>query len=284
MNTRKIKQAIGLNLLRFCLIITAIFLLLFLFRIFSKGFAVINWSFLTQPPREAMTAGGIFPALVGTFWLTVLSVGIALPLGILTAIYLVSYAKPYWLVRIVKIAINTLAGVPSIIYGLFGMALFVNFLQFDVSLLSGALTLAVLALPIIINASEEALRSVPKDFREASLALGATERQTILRILLPTAAPNILTGVIISIGRVAGETAPIMFTAATFYSLRLPKGLSDEVMALPYHIYALMTEGTHAAEQVPIAYGTAVVLLAMVLSINAVAIVIRYQIRKKRQW
>jgi phosphate transport system permease protein len=164
------------------------------------------------------------------------------------------------------------------------MALFVNIMQFDVSLIAGGLTLAILALPIIINASEEALRSVPKDFREASLALGATERQTILKVLLPTALPNILTGAIISIGRVAGETAPIMFTAATFYSLRLPKGLGDEVMALPYHIYALMTEGAHATEQVPIAYGTAVVLLLMVLSISALAITIRYKIRKNRKW
>ena len=284
MNRRKLNQWIGLNILRLCLLITAGFLLLFLFRIFSKGIGVINWSFLTQPPIQGMTAGGIYPAIVGTFWLTVLSIGIALPLGVLTAIYLVSYGKPYWFVRTVKIAINTLAGVPSIIYGLFGMALFVNMLRFDVSLLSGALTLAILALPIIINASEEALRSVPKDFREASLALGATERQTIMRVLLPTALPNILTGAIISIGRVAGETAPIMFTAATFYSLRLPKSPFDEVMALPYHIYALMTEGTHSASQVPIAYGTAVVLLAMVLTINLSAILIRTQIGKKRKW
>jgi phosphate transport system permease protein len=281
---RKLKNVIGINLLRLCLLITAVFLIVFLYKIFSKGIGVVSWEFVSQPPREAMTSGGIFPAIVGTFWLTTLSILIALPLGVLSAIYLTSYGKPYWLVRSIRIAINTLAGIPSIIYGLFGMAIFVNILKMDVSLISGSLTLAILALPIIINASEEALRSVPKDFREASLALGATERQTILRVLLPTALPNILTGAIISIGRVAGETAPIMFTAATFYSLRLPKGLGDEVMALPYHIYALMTEGTHAQSQVPIAYGTAVVLLAMVLSISAVAITIRYKIRKARKW
>jgi phosphate transport system permease protein len=197
---------------------------------------------------------------------------------------MVSYGKPAWFVKAVRIAINTLAGVPSIIYGLFGMAVFVQLMQMDVSILAGSLTLAILALPVIINASEEALRSVPHDFREASLALGATERQTILRILLPTALPNILTGTIISIGRVAGETAPILFTAATFYTRHLPTSVMDEVMALPYHIYALMTEGAHADKQVPIAYGTAVVLLALVLIVSTLAIIIRYNIRKKRKW
>lgn len=284
MNRRKLEQWLGINLLRFCLAITAVFLLLFIYRILSKGISVISWSFLTQPPRNGMTSGGIFPALLGTFWLTLISIGIAFPLGVLTAIYLTNYGKPFWLVRIIRLAINTLAGVPSIIYGLFGMALFVNLLRFDVSILSGALTLAVLALPMIINASEEALRSVPNDFREASLALGATQRQTIMKVLIPTALPNILTGTIISIGRVAGETAPIMFTAATFYTHRLPGSLMDEVMALPYHIYALMTEGTKAEQQVPIAYGTALVLLMLVLGISAAAVIWRYKIRMKRKW
>lgn len=284
MNMRKVKHYIGINLLRFCLILTTFFLIMFIYRIFSKGLNVISFEFLTQSPRNGMTEGGIYPAMVGTFWLTVLSIGISFPLGILTAIYLTNYGKPYWLIRTLRIAINTLAGVPSIIYGLFGMAIFVNMLQFDVSILSGSLTLAVLALPMIINASEEAIRSVPVDFRDASLALGATQRQTIMRVLIPTALPNILTGTIISIGRVAGETAPIMFTAATFYTLRLPKSAFDEVMALPYHIYALMTEGTKAESQVPIAYGTAVVLLMLVLSLSTTAIIIRYQIRKKRKW
>lgn len=284
MNVRKIKHYIGINLLRLCLLITVSFLILFLYRIFSKGFGVISLSFLTQAPKNSMTAGGIYPAIIGTFWLTMISIGIAFPLGVMTAIYLTSYGKPVWFVRIIRIAINTLAGVPSVIYGLFGMAVFVIWLQFDVSILSGGLTLAVLALPMIINASEEALRSVPVDFRDASLALGATQRQTIMRVLIPTALPNILTGTIISIGRVAGETAPIMFTAATFYTRRLPNSIFDEVMALPYHIYALMTEGTNAESQVPIAYGTAVVLLMLVLCISGSAIIIRYQIRKKRKW
>lgn len=284
MTKRKLQELIGENLLRLFSAITAIFLVLFLYVIISKGGKVISWEFLTQSPRKYMTEGGIFPAIVGTFWLTIFSIGMALPLGILTAVYLTSYAKSIWFVRIVRIAVNTLAGVPSIIYGLFGLTVFVRLFQLDVSILAGAFTLGILALPVIINASEEAIRNVPKDFREASLALGATERQTILRVILPTALPNILTGAIISIGRVAGETAPILFTAATFYTRRLPNSVMDEVMVLPYHIYALMTEGAHASKQVPIAYGTAVVLLGLVLMVSMVAIIIRYRIRKQRKW
>ncbi len=284
MNKRNVIQFIGINLMRICLFITTGFLFLFLYKILSKGLGMISWSFLTQPPLKGMTEGGIYPALVGTFWLTLSAIVIAMPLGIFTAIFLRCYGKPKWLMQIVRISINTLSGIPSIVYGLFGLAVFVNLLHLNVSLISGALTLAVLALPVIINSSEEALRSVPSDFYDASLALGATVRQTIIRVLIPTALPSILTGIIISIGRIAGETAPIMFTAATFYSLKLPQGFSDEVMALPYHIYALMTEGTHAESQVPIAYGTAVVLLLLVLSISSLAIIIRYRIRKKRKW
>ena len=277
-------QLLGTSLMRLCLVLTLAFLLLFLAIILSKGLRVINWSFLTKAPLNSMTEGGVYPALVGTFWISLLAIALAMPLGIATAVYMKCYGKPHWLMQIVRIAINTLAGIPSIVYGLFGLAFFVNMLHLGVSLISGALTLAILALPVIINASEEALRSVPSEFTDASMALGATMSQTILRVLIPTALPNILTGVIISIGRVAGETAPIMFTAATFYTLKLPNSPSDEIMALPYHIYALMTEGTHAAQQVPIAYGTAVVLLLLVICISSGAIIIRYRIRKKRQW
>jgi phosphate transport system permease protein len=283
-NRRKLSDLAGVNLLRFFILLTAAFLVSFLYVIFSKGGSVLSWEFLTKGPVNSMTAGGIYPALVGTFWLTALSILFALPLGIFTAIYLVSYAKPHWFVRIVRIAVNTLAGVPSIIYGLFGMTVFVQMMNMGVSLAAGSLTLGILALPVIINASEEALRTVPAAFREASLALGATERQSIMRVIFPAALPSILTGAVISIGRVAGETAPILFTAATFYSHRLPASLKDEVMALPYHIYALMTEGAHPNEQVPIAYGTAVVLLALVLFVSAIAIAIRYKIRKNRKW
>lgn len=281
---RKLSQVIGIGFIGLMMLATILFLAIFILSIVSKGYSVISWEFITQGPRAAMTEGGIFPALVGTFWLTFLAVILAVPVGLLTAVYLNSYARPYWLVSVLKIAVNTLAGIPSIIYGLFGMALFVNLLAMDVSLISGALTLAVLALPIIINAAEEALATVPKEYVEASYALGATKRQTIMNILIPTAMPNILTSVILIVGRVAGETAPIMFTAATFFNRQLPKRLSDEVMALPYHIFALMTEGTHAAKQVPIAYGSALVLLAMVLTVSSSALIIRYHLRKKRQW
>lgn len=284
MNYRKLKEVIGVNMLRLSIIFTAFFLISFMYVIFSNGYSVLSWSFLVESPRNAMTEGGIFPALIGTLSLTVLSILIALPLGILTAVYMVHLAKPSWLVRVVRIAVNTLAGVPSIIYGLFGLALFVRTLNLQVSILSGSLTLAILVLPVIINASEEAIRGVPKSFIEASLALGASQRDTILRVVIPTALPNILTGAIISIGRVAGETAPIMFTAATFYTRKLPTSVMSEVMALPYHIYALMTEGAHAEKQVPIAYGTAVVLLSLVLLVSATAIIIRYKMRKTRKW
>ncbi len=284
MNRRKLMNNLTTGIMGLMLGLTAMFLVLFLTRMFTQGARALSWDFIFTAPRDAMRAGGIYPALVGTFLLTALAMLIALPLGIFTAVWLTNYGRPTWLVRILRVAINTLAGTPSIIFGLFGMAVFANFLGFDISLLSGGLTLAILGLPVIINNTEQALRDVPPDFREASLALGATTRQTISRVLLPTALPNILTGAIISVGRVAGETAPIMFTAATFYSRRLPRGLLDEVMALPYHIYGLMTEGTHPAQQVPIAYGTALVLLVLVLAISAVAIITRGLIRRKRKW
>jgi phosphate transport system permease protein len=284
MNRRKISAFFGEAALLLSVMITALFLVLFLYLIFSKGGKMISWEFLSQSPRKYMTEGGIYPAIVGTFWLTVLSIVFSLPLGILTAIYMTAYAAKSRFVRVVRVAVNTLSGVPSIIYGLFGMTVFVNLFHFDVSILSGALTLGILALPVIINTSEEAIRQLPLDFWEASLALGATQRQTITRVILPAALPNILTGTIISIGRVAGETAPILFTAATFYTRQLPTSVMDEVMALPYHIFALMTEGSHGAEQVPIAYGTAVVLLALVLLISFTAIIIRFNLRKNRRW
>ncbi len=284
MKIRVVKQSIALTLVRLSVLVSIIFLFVFLILIIAKGGKVLSLSFLTEPPREVMTKGGIFPAIIGTFYLTVVAISFAFPLGVLASIYLTEYAKPAWLVSTIRIVINTLAGVPSIVFGLFGLAVFVNIFGFGVSILSGSLTLGILILPTIINASEEAIKTVPKDFREASLSLGATKRQTILKVVLPTALPNILTGAIISVGRAAGETAPILFTAATFYTRKLPKSILDEVMALPYHIYALMTEGTSPKYQVPIAYGTAVVLLFLILIVNAVAIVIRYRARRKKKW
>ncbi|HQQ67825.1 MAG TPA: phosphate ABC transporter permease PstA [Candidatus Cloacimonadota bacterium] len=281
---RKIRSNLGIGALYAAMILSVFFLVAFIFSIIIKGAGVISWEFIFSAPRNAMTEGGIWPAIIGTFWLSLLAVLISVPLGILSAVWLHAYARPSALVSIIKISVNTLAGIPSIIYGLFGMALFVNMAGLQVSLISGALTLAVLALPVVINASYEALSSVSTDFMEASYALGASKRQSILRVLIPTAMPSILTSVILVTGRVAGETAPIMFTAATFYNRQLPKSLSSEVMALPYHIFALMTEGTHAAKQGPIAYGSALVLLMLVLSLSSVALVIRYRLRKKRQW
>ncbi|MCD8480189.1 MAG: phosphate ABC transporter permease PstA [Candidatus Cloacimonetes bacterium] len=281
---RKLFSLSGIVGLYTAVILSIGFLIFFVISIIVKGSSVISWEFITTAPRLGMTEGGIWPALVGTFWLSFLAVIISVPIGVFSAVYLFSYAKSTKWVSFVKICVNTLAGVPSIIYGLFGMALFVNMMGFEVSLLSGALTLAVLALPIVINASFEALSSVSPDFMQAAYALGATKRQSILRVLIPTAMPNILTSVILVTGRVAGETAPIMFTAVAFYNRQLPKSLMDEVMALPYHIFALMTEGTHSAKQVPIAYGSALVLLLLVLSISSTALILRYRLRKKRQW
>lgn len=281
---RKLFSLSGIVGLYTAVILSIGFLIFFVISIIVKGSSVISWEFITTAPRLGMTEGGIWPALVGTFWLSFLAVIISVPIGVFSAVYLFSYAKSTKWVSFVKICVNTLAGVPSIIYGLFGMALFVNMMGFEVSLLSGALTLAVLALPIVINASFEALSSVSPDFMQAAYALGATKRQSILRVLIPTAMPNILTSVILVSGRVAGETAPIMFTAVAFYNRQLPKSLMDEVMALPYHIFALMTEGTHSAKQVPIAYGSALVLLLLVLSISSTALILRYRLRKKRQW
>jgi phosphate transport system permease protein len=284
MDVRKLKEVLGINLLRLTIFISVLFLFLFIILIFAKGGKLISFSFLTQPPKAGMTKGGIFPAIIGTLYLTVLSVLFAFPIGVLSAIYLVEYANENLMVTVIRTAIGTLAGVPSVIFGLFGMAIFVIAFDFGVSILSGSLTLGIMILPVIIKASEEAIKAVPDSFREASYALGATKRQTIMKVVIPTAVPSILTGAIMSIGRAAGETAPILFTAATFYTRRLPKSIFDEVMALPYHIYALMTEGTSPEYQVPIAYGTAVVLLGLVLLISSVSIIIRYRIRSKKKW
>jgi phosphate transport system permease protein len=284
MDLRKIKEFLGINLLRMMVFVSILFLFLFILLIFARGGKMLSLSFLTEPPRDGMTKGGIFPAIIGTLYLTVLSVLFAFPIGVLSSIYLVEYAKENILVTIIRTAIGTLAGVPSIIFGLFGLAIFVITFGFGVSILSGSLTLGIMILPLIIKASEEALKAVPDSFREASYALGATKRQTILKVVVPTAVPSILTGAIMSIGRAAGETAPILFTAATFYTRRLPKSIFGEVMALPYHIYALMTEGTDPEFQVPIAYGTAVVLLGLVLVISSVSIIIRYRMRRKKKW
>ncbi|MFA6217932.1 MAG: phosphate ABC transporter permease PstA [Candidatus Omnitrophota bacterium] len=250
--------------------------------IIQKGLPAINWQFLTDIPRQGMRAGGIFPAIVGTIYLVAGAIIFALPIGLLAAIYLSEYSKDTLLTRIIKLAIVNLAGVPSVVYGLFGLALFVIFLKFGASILSGSLTLGIMILPIIITTSREALESVPYSFREVSLSLGASKWQTIRHIVLPNAIPGILTGTILGLGRAAGETAPILFTVAAFYLPRLPESIFDQAMALPYHLYVISTQVPNVDEKTR--YGTALVLLTLVLVMNLVAIIIRYQFRKKKKW
>ncbi len=250
--------------------------------IIQKGLPAINWQFLSDIPRQGMRAGGIFPAIIGTFYLVLGAIIFALPIGLLAAIYLSEYAKDNVLNRIIKLAIVNLSGVPSVVYGLFGLALFVVFLKFGASILSGSLTLGIMILPIIITTSREALESVPQSFREVSLSLGASKWQTIRHIVLPNAIPGILTGTILGLGRAAGETAPILFTVAAFYLPQLPKSIFDQAMALPYHLYVISTQVPNVDEK--IRYGTALVLLSLVLFMNLVAIIIRYNFRKKKKW
>ncbi len=281
---RYLKQGLFFAVVRLSAALIALALGGLIVYIVLHGWEAISWEFLTEPPRDSMTKGGIMPAIVGTFYLTLGAISVALPLGIVSAIYLSEYAKQGPLVRIIRIGVNCLAGVPSIVFGLFGLGLFVVFLQFGSCILSGALTLGFLILPTIIGASEEALKAVPATFREASLALGVSKWQTIYRIVLPNALPGILTGSILGIGRAAGETAPIMFTAAAFYTVKLPTSVFDEVMALPFHIYVLATAGTRIEETRAIQYGTVLVLVALVLGVDLIAILIRSYIRKKKRW
>jgi len=272
---RDVTQALGFLLLWLSILLALLFLGLILYFVTVRGLPAISWEFLTEAPRRAMTKGGVAPAIVGTFYLTLGALAFSLPLGLACAIYLCEYSPRGILVNVIRLSINNLAGVPSIVFGLFGFAVFVKVFGFGVSILSGSLTLGIMALPGIISASQEALLAVPQSFKEASLALGATHWQTIRKITLPAALPGILTGVILNIGRVAGETAPILFTAATFYTRGYPDSVFSEVMALPYHIYALMTEGTRPEVQTGIAYGCALILLCLVLAISALAIVLR---------
>jgi len=250
--------------------------------IIQKGLPAINWQFLSDIPRQGMRAGGIFPAIIGTLYLVIGAIIFALPIGLLAAIYLSEYAKDNIINRIIRLAIVNLSGVPSVVYGLFGLALFVVFLKFGASILSGSLTLGIMILPIIITTSREALESVPQSFREVSLSLGASKWQTIRHIVLPNAIPGILTGTILGLGRAAGETAPILFTVAAFYLPRLPKSIFDQAMALPYHLYVISTQVPNVDEKVR--YGTALVLLSLVLFMNLIAIIIRYNFRKKKKW
>jgi phosphate transport system permease protein len=245
-----------------------------------NGAPALSWEFLSEEPRHAGLEGGIFPAIVGTLWLVFGTSLVALPLGMGAAIYLSEYAKDGRLTGWIRLGIVTLAGVPSIVFGLFGLGLFVIFFGFGTSIIAGALTLAFMILPVIIVASEEALRSVPRSFREGSLALGATKWQTIRRNVLPYALPGMLTGSILGVGRAAGETAPILFTVAAFHLPELPGSVFDQAMALPYHLYILATQHPDPAAR-PMQYGTALVLVALVLGVNGFAIVFRNRFRKR---
>jgi len=279
---RYLAQRVGFALLILTALVVVVPILLVVGAIVVQGVGAINWEFLTRMPRDGMKAGGILPAIVGTLLLTLGTALAAIPVGVGGAIYLAEYAPDTWLTRAIRLAIINLAGIPSVVYGLFGLGLFVLFLQFGTSILAGCLTLALMTLPIVISAAEEALRAVPVEFRTVSASLGGTRWQGIRYIVLPQALPGIVTGVILGLLRAAGETAPILFTVAAFFLPRLPQSLFDQTMALPYHLYVISTQVPGMPPEVQ--YGTALVLLALVLSMNIVATVIRSYFRRRRQW
>ena len=284
LDKRKITEKIGFVLLRLAAMFVVVMLAFILYDIFSKGGGVISWEFITQKPRKGMTEGGIWPAIVGTFWVSLVTIIFAVPIGMFAAIYLNEYATQGRMIRIIRLAIRNLSGVPSIVYGLFGFALFVLMMNLGLSVLSAGLTLGLLTLPWTITASEEALKTVPMSYREGALALGATKWQTIRTNVLPYAVPGMLTGTILGLARAAGETAPILFTGAAFFwpfLPQFPKVLVTQFMALPYHLFIMSTQHHEIAKVRPLAYGTALVLIVLVLTMNIVAVWIRYRFRKK---
>ncbi len=281
---RKINERLGFTLLRLAAIFVIFVLAFILYDIFSKGLGFISWEFITQKPTNGMTEGGIWPAIVGTFWVSLVTIIFAVPIGMFTAIYLNEYATQGRIIRIIRLAIRNLSGVPSIVYGLFGFTLFVLMMNLGLSVLSAGFTLGLLTLPWTITASEEALKTVPMSYREGALALGATKWQTIRTNVLPYAVPGMLTGTILGLARAAGETAPILFTGAAFFWPFLPefpKTLFTQFMALPYHLFIMSTQHHEIVKVRPIAYGTALVLIVLVLSMNIFAVWIRYRFRKK---
>lgn len=279
---KKISQKIAFGVLRGTAAIVVMILLIILGFIFYKGFWVISLDFLFSYPEEGMTSGGIWPAIVGTIYLTLGSIIVAFPLGVLSAIYLNEYAKASsWGVRIIRLMTNNLAGVPSVVFGIFGMTLFVNKLGFGDSIIAGSLTLALLVLPIVISTTEEALKQIDDSYRQASLALGASKMKTIFRVVLPMSLPNVITGLILAIGRVSGETAPILFTCAAYFLPHLPHSIMEQCMALPYHLYVLATSGTNMEASQDMAYGTALVLVFIVLILNLIANAIRSYFNNK---
>lgn len=282
MGSKRRKEQLIYALLTLSAVIVVAPVLAVVYLLVDRGLSAISVAFLTQPPVNMMRDGGIMPAIVGTLCLVAGTVVFALPLGVLAAVYLSEYARPGAFTRLIRLAIVNLAGVPSVVYGLFGLGLFVMLLRMGASILAGSLTLAVMTLPVVITAAEEALSSVPRSFREASLALGATRWQTTVRVVLPNAVAGIITGLILGVGRAAGETAPILFTVAAFYLRDLPRSIHDQAMALPYHLYVISTQVPNASPRVQ--WGTALVLLALVLGLNLVAAVIRTRYRSARKW
>ena len=279
---RHLVQRIGFALLGLIALVVVAPILLVVATIVARGFRAVNLEFLTAMPRDGMKGGGIFPAIVGTLLLTLGTALAAIPVGVGGAVYLSEYARDTWLTRMIRLAIINLAGIPSVVYGLFGLGLFVLFLRFGTSIVAGSLTLAIMTLPIISSATEEALRTVPTEFRTVSASLGGTRWQGIRYIVLPQALPGIITGVILGLLRAAGETAPILFTVAAFFLPHLPRSPFDQTMALPYHLYVISTQVPGMPMQVQ--YGTAMVLLALVLSLNIVATITRSYYRRRREW
>lgn len=281
---RQVIQTLAFSLLGLVSLSAFLVLAVILYFVVSQGSKAINWRFLTEFPRNGMTEGGIYPAIVGSFYLALGSIALALPLAVSAAVWLSEYAHAGWWVRTIRVGVNTLAGVPSIVFGLFGLTFFVKILGLGVSILSGAFTLGLLILPIIIRAAEEALASVPRGFREGALALGATQWQTVRTVVLPAALPGILTGAILGVSRAVGETAPILFTAAAFYMGRLPQSPFDKVMALPYHIYVMATESPNYWKTQDLQFGTALVLLGLVLTLNLGVVIWRTRLRRRKKW
>jgi len=281
-DARQMTQQVGFGALLLTALVTVVPIVAVVVYIVVQGFPAISWEFLTGFPREGMREGGILPAIVGTFYLTVGTAVFAVPMGIGAAIYLSEYAPENRWTRMIRIAIINLAGIPSVVYGLFGLGLFVLFLNLGTSILAGSLTLSIMTLPVIISTAEEALRAVPQAFRVISISLGATRWQTIRKIVLPEALPGIITGVILGLERAAGETAPILFTVAAFFLPQLPKSPLNATMALPYHLFVISTQVP--GMPIKIQYGTALVLLAFVLGMNLIATTIRSRARARRQW
>ena len=275
-------QRLGISFISLVAAFTMIPIVVVFGYIIFRGAPAISWQFLAAMPRDGMRAGGILPAIVGTFYLTLGTAVFSVPIGIAAAIYLSEYARENWITRLIRIAIINLAGIPSVVYGLFGLGLFVLFLKFGTSILSASLTLSIMTLPVIISAAEEALRAVPQSFRTVSISLGGTRWQTIRKIVLPQALPGIITGVILGLERAAGETAPILFTGAAFFLPHLPNSPLDATMALPYHLFVISTQVPGMPIQIQ--YGTALVLIVFVLGMNIAATVIRSRARAKRQW